>query len=50
MFVFLSLTLFRARVTTLKTLLVPKTQDLQKREREVIHISLSNLPVLLSGH
>lgn len=39
MFVFLSLTLFSARITTLKKLLVPKTQELQKREKDVINIS-----------
>lgn len=51
MFVFLSLTLFSARITTLKTLLVPKTQELQKRERDVINISaLKPAQMLLSGH
>lgn len=51
MFVFLSLTLFSARITTLKTLLVPKTQEPQKRERDVINISaLKPAQMLLSGH
>lgn len=44
MFVFLSLTLFSARITTLKTLLVPKTQELQKRERGDPHLCSQTCP------
>lgn len=51
MFVFLCLTSFSARVTTVKTLSVPKTQELQKRGREEINIGAFQCgQMLLSGH